>query len=118
MREPSKQKQALALIEEALSCRSFCANNPNWVENALRILGSDYSPQTLNEKTGKFEIEFSFKGWQVEIWNHPSRGYTYRRTAATGTLAIPSKWKNCVDFFPSPKEAAESAKSEIQFGEA
>lgn len=117
-RKISKQKEALALIEEALSCRSFCANNPAWVENALRLLGSDYSPQTLNEKTGKFEIEFSFRGWQVEIWSHPSRGFTYRRTTAKGTLAIPSKWKSCTIFFPTAKEAAEQAKSEVEFGEA
>lgn len=117
-RNASREKQLIALIEEALSCRSFCSNNPAWVENALRLIGSECSPQTVNEKCGIFEIEFSFKGWQVELWKHPSRGFSYRRTMAEGVMRTENKWKNCVDTFPTAKAAADAAKAEIQYGEA
>lgn len=116
-RKTSREKELIKLIEEALTCRSFCKNNPTWTENALRLVGGECSPQIINEKCGIFEAEFSFKGWQVELWKHPSKGYSYRRTTADRLMALESTYKSSSCFFCTAKAAIEAVKDEIESGE-
>lgn len=110
-RKISKEKEALALIEEALTCRSYCINNPDWVERALTLLKGCTS-QSLLTVTGRFFMEVTVKDWQVEIWEMPTRGFSYRRRKEGGD------YLTCIDYYATAPEAVSAAKSEIQFGEA
>ena len=132
-REPSLEKQMTALIEEALTCETFCENNPGWVLEARHLLGKadarklqkDNSEINLQQRTLKdritrleklkeyFEIEFDYKGFKIELWKSYEKGFTYRRRREGG-----SDWRVYVDYFRSDREAIQAAKSEIDFGEA
>lgn len=132
-RQPSKEKQLAALIEDALTCAAFCKNNPGWVLEAQHVLGivgeskSELSNTEINSQQNvlrdrmrfleelkeNFELELEYKGFKVELWKSYKKGFTYRRRKEGD-----STWRSCVDYFPTDREAIQAFKSEIDFGEA